>query len=575
MKLPKIINRTRKQKQSIEECLKEIALEIRSEDGRIKKSKGSLSFLTEKLKISDIEVKILSCVSFSRTFSSNNYNDRINIFQIKDILKEDFKEDDVSSDKILNKSIKNLLELNYIFNGGYSGKEFTSSDYFLKILENNEIKEEKIDNLDTLDLIILISNYIYELTAEKYSKKRYMTSDFCYRKVSEFIEHNKTLNFSKELTNIILEIRKDLKSSDSKKNQDILSFLYIVCDFVIKGRTTCNLDDFTAIYDEDPSRVYSEFRYGSNILLVKGFIEETGTNWRGLGIYGISSEVKDTLLKEIETKEVKDSEFIYPESIVEKELFYDQFFYDKIKDLYSFLDEDRFKVITDQLKEKGFKTGFTCLFYGSPGTGKTETVYQISKATNRPVFQIDLSSIRDKYVGESEKRLKSIFTKYKKRIKNKTKKIPIMFFNEADGIINNRLESQRDSVDKMENTLQNILLQELEDFEGILIATTNLQGNLDKAFDRRFLYKLNFKTPSPEIKAKIWMSKIENLPGEIAIKLSKEFDFSGGQIDNIARKYMIQKILHNKTEDEFELLFEYSKEENIEKHGKIGFLPSL
>ena len=121
--------------------------------------------------------------------------------------------------------------------------------------------------------------------------------------------------------------------------------------------------------------------------------------------------------------------------------------------------------------------------------------------------------------------------------------------------------------------MQNILLQELEDFEGILIATTNLQGNLDKAFDRRFLYKLKFPVPTPEIKAKIWMSKIEELGGEDALKLSKEFDLSGGQIDNIARKYVINQILHGHgSEDIYETLRKYCKEEKIETHGKIGFL---
>jgi SpoVK/Ycf46/Vps4 family AAA+-type ATPase len=153
------------------------------------------------------------------------------------------------------------------------------------------------------------------------------------------------------------------------------------------------------------------------------------------------------------------------------------------------------------------------------------------------------------------------------------KDMPILLFNEADGIIGTRMESLGSSVDKMENTMQNILLQELEDFNGILIATTNLEGTLDIAFERRFLYKLKFPKPSPEIRAKIWLSKIDKLQGEDAYTLAKEFDLSGGQIDNVARKLLVNQILHGKDEEtpDIELLRRFCKEERLGKTEKIGF----
>ena len=122
----------------------------------------------------------------------------------------------------------------------------------------------------------------------------------------------------------------------------------------------------------------------------------------------------------------------------------------------------------------------------------------------------------------------------------------------------------------MENALQNILLQEMEDFDGILIATTNLQGNLDKAFDRRFLYKLEFPNPSQETKAKIWMSKIHDLSGEEALELSR-YDLSGGQIDNISRKYLINQILHGTSGVNIETLKELCQEEKLDKKRRVGF----
>ena len=120
---------------------------------------------------------------------------------------------------------------------------------------------------------------------------------------------------------------------------------------------------------------------------------------------------------------------------------------------------------------------------------------------------------------------------------------PILFFNEADAIINKRMENAERSVDKMENSMQNIILQEIENMEGILIATTNLTKNLDKAFERRFLYKIEFSKPSFEAKCKIWQSMIPELTPMDAKSLAMSYDFSGGQIENIARKQIVDNII--------------------------------
>ena len=102
-----------------------------------------------------------------------------------------------------------------------------------------------------------------------------------------------------------------------------------------------------------------------------------------------------------------------------------------------------------------------CLFYGAPGTGKTELVQQLAIATQRDLFQVNIATLRDKYVGESEKQLKRIFDKYRSLVRTQ-EHAPILFFNEADAIFGNRMENTQRSVDKMENALQNIILQEME-----------------------------------------------------------------------------------------------------------------
>ena len=151
--------------------------------------------------------------------------------------------------------------------------------------------------------------------------------------------------------------------------------------------------------------------------------------------------------------------------------------------------------------------------------------------------------------------------------------MPILLFNEADAIIGIRQEGAERAVDKMENSIQNIILQEMEDLDGILIATTNLTTNLDKAFERRFLYKIRFDKPSLEARASIWRSMIPELSEDESTQLAKDFDFSGGQIENIARKREVSSII-GLTEPSYAQVREFCTEEIIENEParrKIGF----
>ena len=119
--------------------------------------------------------------------------------------------------------------------------------------------------------------------------------------------------------------------------------------------------------------------------------------------------------------------------------------------------------------------------------------------------------------------------------------------------------------------MQNILFGELENFEGILIATTNLASNLDKAFERRFLFKIKFKQPSNFIRAGIWKQKMQQLKHSDCETLAQNFEFSGGQIDNVCRKVMIHEVIHGKKAHLAEILKFCSDEQLIESQNKIGF----
>jgi SpoVK/Ycf46/Vps4 family AAA+-type ATPase len=111
----------------------------------------------------------------------------------------------------------------------------------------------------------------------------------------------------------------------------------------------------------------------------------------------------------------------------------------------------------------------------------------------------------------------------------------------------------------------------MESLNGILIATTNLTQNMDKAFERRFLYKITFEKPDLKVRKAIWQTMLPGVPEMDISELASRFDFSGGQIENIARKRAVENVLSG-NEPSLEALMNYCKEELTEKQDiRIGF----
>lgn len=254
-----------------------------------------------------------------------------------------------------------------------------------------------------------------------------------------------------------------------------------------------------------------------------------------------------------------------------KQLFYNKAEREQIDRLGNLIEDESLKKVFGAMKEKGLRTGLICLFYGDPGTGKTETVYQMARRTGRKVMEADVAKLRNCYVGETEKNMRALFHDYRIAC-SENEKMPILLFNEADAILGTRMEGAVRAVDRMENSVQNILLQEMENFEGIMIATTNLLGNLDPAFERRFLFKIRFNKPELEPRSLIWKSQFPTLTDSDAMEIAREFSFSGGQIENVARKYTMDAILSG-TEGGVDRLKQYCREESVSKTARqrIGF----
>lgn len=365
------------------------------------------------------------------------------------------------------------------------------------------------------------------------------------------------------------------------EDKDFPLFILLCTLFVIDGDDDIRCHELDFIYEEGESVwrwAKRDLNQGNHRFLQKKLIEYTNDDgFADRESFKITDSAKKLLFSEMNLSAMRGSRskggMLSFESIKPKQLFYNDKERKQVEELTALLDEKNFQGIRDRLKETNFRSGFACLFYGAPGTGKTETVLQIARKTGRDLIQVNISEIKSMWVGESEKNIKGIFDDYRKMVKQSAK-TPILLFNEADAIIGKRMVGAEKAVDKLENNIQNIILQEIEQLDGILIATTNLAENMDKAFERRFLYKVKFEKPDLHCRLQIWQTMIPSLNDADASFLAARYDFSGGEIENIARHYTIQSILHGKPANMLKSLVGYCDSERLEGRTpkrKVGF----
>jgi len=396
----------------------------------------------------------------------------------------------------------------------------------------NEYRPEKKDNLSIGKLFAILGQLFRERENEE------LTFENLTGELLDLFEQNKHLEFCKKILSY------ELSEYD---------FTLLTCFCHLAGN---NDDDNIGMHDleflyEDIStaiEINRSISHRYHVLIENNFIDFNNDNgFMNPESWKMSDMAKKELLSElcIKANQNNRKKLILHESIKAKKMFYNPRETKEIHTLVSLLSDENFRKIQDRLDGKGMRKGFACLFSGPPGTGKTETAYQIAKETKRNIMLVDISQTKSCWFGESEKRIKEIFKTYKSLVDNSTT-APILLFNEADAVIGKRREfgSESQAVDQTENTIQNIILQEMENLSGILIATTNLTSNMDSAFERRFIYKIIFDRPSIESRKGIWNTMLPDLPENEAEELSGKYDLSGGQIENIARKIEVDSIIY-------------------------------
>ncbi|MCF8221290.1 MAG: AAA family ATPase [Cryomorphaceae bacterium] len=316
--------------------------------------------------------------------------------------------------------------------------------------------------------------------------------------------------------------------------------------------------------------------------IAEGLIENAGG-----GMVDFNPELKltskgfDYFLKELDPDMLKflrvrlgkiNIPMIQPKEIQKVDLHFDEVFAQRMTRITELLKPASFSKYQANFPQNAKMKGLTLLFQGPPGTGKTEFALQLSKMTGRPIIKVEVTDFQSKWVGESERKLKEVFRDYKLSCQRMGEKFPILFFNECDQVIGRRV-AIKSSVDQMTNALQNIILEEMETFNGILIGSTNMTKNMDEAFERRWVMKMQFESPNETAKIAIWKSAIKGLRQSEAQELVKRFNFTPGEIANISRRFVIENML-GLTQSRLQTLIQLCETEHYDAHASnksIGF----
>lgn len=236
---------------------------------------------------------------------------------------------------------------------------------------------------------------------------------------------------------------------------------------------------------------------------------------------------------------------------------------EQIDDLKAWIDHGK-TLLYDWGMKRTLKLGYRVLFYGPPGTGKTLTASLLGKYTGKDVYKIDLSMVVSKFIGETEKNLANLFARAES-------KDWILFFDEADALFGKRT-NVRDAHDKYANQEVSYLLQRVENYDGLVILSSNLKSNIDEAFIRRFQAIINFPMPSSKERLQLWklaFPKQLSLASSIdLIQLSTNYELSGADIMNIVQYCCLQMLKKNKQALEQDDLLGAIKRE-FSKAGKI------
>jgi SpoVK/Ycf46/Vps4 family AAA+-type ATPase len=513
--------------------------------------------------VSDDLVKdILSSEKYNQLQETQNYNYLDNYNIIKELIENGILIIDKTNDTLLSMLNSNLsinrdiyyfienkkFKTNYIIDNKKVG--FNSYDEYIEsyfdLIELYYIKDNFIENkiLKKSSLFLFIEKSIKEL--ETFIKKQIkLTNKDIDLKFENLAIEFKLEEYQKIFMLTLLKGELDL-TSNVIYNEKNLSLSIVKNNFNLNKT---QLNELFTMFNTNTDYYFAEeqrtdpYNFSPYVLL---FLSNDLFNKVNFNEIEKESRTKINNTHKI-NEIIKDSQDIF--EIVDVSKINDDVVLNKdtshlVEVLKSYSNEDNIKLLEEWgVKEKEAHPETKIMFYGTSGTGKTMTAYHIGKLLDKNILSLDCSKILDQYVGESEKKVRLIFDTYKKIVKE-TGEHPILLLNEADQFLSKRTNASS-SIDKMNNQMQNIFLEQIEEHKGFIIATTNLLENLDSAFKRRFNYKIKFTLPNPEERKKIWEKHLPKAKFDNNFDLNEinDFELTGGQIKNICFNTAYSKII--------------------------------
>ena len=367
--------------------------------------------------------------------------------------------------------IVNFLDINYIDSLNFKPDFDILIDKNLIEIEYERRKKMKKSNFGKSSFIINseVSDFIYAnepiLMSEKESLDIYSfvnkVSGLIDKRLEESIDTSDLFDAVEELELINHHLTPLWKYNRELDVQD-RTLIYEIIDDHIKGYPSSLDKTLKDIYDNNRKRLMKarELFEKTNKLFDLELITLSDSKYANDANLNLTNTAIELFMQEdaaLFMKQKKYKNALLNENIVSKELFYEGKLEEEINFLKDSLQNDNFQKLQSRMSEMSLSKGVACIFYGSPGTGKTETAYQIAKSTGRDIMLVDISQTKSMWFGESEKRIKDIFDSYR-RVTKSVDKLPILLFNEADAILNQRKENTHSNTSGTENAIQNILL---------------------------------------------------------------------------------------------------------------------
>lgn len=413
---------------------------------------------------------------------------------------------------------------------------------------------------------------ILDYWATRVMDSMHITLDEIESAVEDIIHNNSDLIFIKYINSL----------SKTKAFHEKSTLLSICCNAVFSGRPFSleTWERFSCFTRYQMASIREQINSSTWKPIADGYLKFVGGNYiqdnisvelteKGYNFF--FKEMDNQMLKILRSKTRHTSLPITQyKSINAIELFFNDEFQDELDVVAQLLTQQTFKIYQKKISKNTRMAGLTFLFHGFAGTGKTELVYNLAKKTKRNIVKIQVTDIASKWVGQSEQNLLRVFEDYRLLVENEAQ-APILFLNECDQLINKRVDITG-SVDSMSNALQNIFLEQMETFPGILVGTTNLVNNMDTAFERRWTYKIAFDKPNRSTQGKIWKAQLPQLPSYVIDKLTQLYDFTPAEINNVIKRFEVNQMLFPE-QDEIKTLLKMGKTETFstKPFKSIGF----